>query len=230
MRKLDGGNPEITIERDDGYLDSEDLNGYFAPFTRFHLCERKALKLAKGRVLDIGLGAGRVSLYLRRRGLDVTGMDISDKALEVSARRGVRKTIKMSACDLQLPKGSFDTVILFGNNFGLCGSPAGVTAMLLRLREIVTDEGIILAETIDPLRTNHEPHLRYHRRNIERGRPPGQVKIRLRYEDVVGDWFDLLFATVPEMRAIAERAGWWVEQVFTDRPASPQYVAVLRKS
>ena len=35
----------------------------------WHLTEKKAIKYARGRVLDIGCGAGRHALYLQDKGL-----------------------------------------------------------------------------------------------------------------------------------------------------------------
>ncbi|MDG6899020.1 MAG: class I SAM-dependent methyltransferase [Nitrososphaerota archaeon] len=46
----------------------------------------------KGKVLDVGCGAGRVALYLQGWGLDVVGVDNSPFALRVARLRGVRNT------------------------------------------------------------------------------------------------------------------------------------------
>jgi len=226
---LDGKRPVLTIERDDGYTDEHDFDDYFAGFDQFPQCEKEALSLAKGRVLDIGLGAGRVSLHLQSLGMDVTGIDISDLALETSRRRGVRKAVKMSACELDLPRGSIDTAVAFGNNFGVCGTPEGVLGMMVRLREVVADGGTFLAESIDPTTTDRPAHLEYHRRNRERGRYPGQVRIRERYEGTVGGWWDLLMVTPDEMKGLAERSGWRVRKVITEPDSGTIYVGVMVK-
>ena len=46
----DGRGPEI-IERDDGFLDTAKI-AYFAPVARWPAVERRALRWARGRVLD----------------------------------------------------------------------------------------------------------------------------------------------------------------------------------
>jgi len=80
----------------------------------------------KGRVLDVGCGAGRVGIYLQRyRNLDVTGIDISPLAVRVSRLRGLRKVRLLALEDIDFPRGSFDSVVMFGNNFGLFGSGRG---------------------------------------------------------------------------------------------------------
>lgn len=225
-----GGREPLSIERDDGYVDDQDLGSYFSPFESFPACEKAALELARGRVLDLGLGPGRVSLHLQERGLDVVGVDISDHMLEVARRRGVRGAVKMSVCDLRFPKGHFQTAVAFGNNFGLCGNPEGVEAMLLRLRDIISDDGVFLAQSINPLNTTKREHLEYHEKNRSRGRMPGHVRLRFLYKGLVDEWFELLMVTPEEMTILAERTGWRVSEVFAAPDREIFFVAALRKA
>ncbi len=217
---------KLRLERDDGYVDEQDLSLYFKDFDEFPDVERKALRHARGRVLDIGVGAGRVALHLQRQGMRVLGIDISDKALEVSRRRGVRELAKMSACDLRLRRDSFDTALAFCNNFGLCGNMDGVREMMERLHRIIRDDGVFLAESIHPTRTDNPRHLSYHRLNIERGRPPGQATLRELYRGKRGEWWDLLMVTPLEMRRLCTSTGWSIDRTYRGTPA---YVYVLRK-
>jgi len=60
-------------------------------------------------------------------------------------------------------------------------------------------------------------HLAYHERNRARGRPIGQVTMCVEYGGQVGPWFDLLLMTPAEVADLAERAGWRVEQVLSER-------------
>jgi SAM-dependent methyltransferase len=91
LAALEGGHPREIIERDDGFIETGptwDL--YAAPFRRWPPLNRRAMRFVRGRVLDVGCGAGRVCLHLKERGLDVVGIDISPGAVEVCRRRGVR--------------------------------------------------------------------------------------------------------------------------------------------
>src|SRR5262245_66440757 len=79
------------VEREDGFINAS-VTGpamYFAPFRRWPAHHRAAMRLVRGRVLDVGAGAGRVSLHLQERGHDVVAIDHSPGALEVCRRRGV---------------------------------------------------------------------------------------------------------------------------------------------
>ncbi|MFQ6127229.1 MAG: hypothetical protein ACE5R6_21865, partial [Candidatus Heimdallarchaeota archaeon] len=61
----------------------------------------------------------------------------------------------------------------------------------------------------------------------KRGRPIGQVTIRLEYKGEVGDWFDLLQASPDEMEEICKPVGWSPAQIFKDK--NGMYAAILRK-
>ena len=66
------------IERDDDFIDIASRPGlYFSEYKKWDPVEKKAIKLAAERVLDIGCGAGRHAIYLQDKGFDVTGIDIS---------------------------------------------------------------------------------------------------------------------------------------------------------
>ena len=59
------------------------LSHLFRSFNDMPKLEQKALNLAKGKVLDIGCGAGSHSLYLQETGYSVKSIDISKGAVKV---------------------------------------------------------------------------------------------------------------------------------------------------
>jgi len=105
---LHGRMGRLVIERDDGRREITDISSLFAPYSgkrgRWREDERKAIRFARGHVLDIGCGPGRVALYLQRRGMDVTAIDVSPEALQVARTRGVRSAILMDARRLSTAK------------------------------------------------------------------------------------------------------------------------------
>ena len=58
------------------------LQTLFRKYEEMPIIERKALDLAKGKILDVGAGAGCHSLVLHERGIGVTAIDISPLCVE----------------------------------------------------------------------------------------------------------------------------------------------------
>jgi len=77
------------VERDDGWIGPNSVEGYFADPEDWPEIVRSALDRVEGRVLDVGCGPGSHALYLQEHGHDVTGIDISPGAIEVARDRGV---------------------------------------------------------------------------------------------------------------------------------------------
>ena len=129
------------IERDDSFIDSGSRPGlYFSECGSWSPAERALVDLASGVVLDIGCGAGRHSLYLQNTGLRVVAIDKSPGAIKVCKLRGLRSTRVLPIEELRrLGRGSFDTVLMLGNNFGLLGSPRRGKRILRDLHAITRD-------------------------------------------------------------------------------------------
>ena len=80
---LRAGTDAEIVERDDGFIQCATLS-YFAPVRHWVAVERRALRFARGRVLDVGVGAGRVALEVQARGREVVAIDVSPGAVEVA--------------------------------------------------------------------------------------------------------------------------------------------------
>ncbi|HEX9077638.1 MAG TPA: class I SAM-dependent methyltransferase, partial [Anaerolineae bacterium] len=198
-------------------------------YTDFPQHEKQALKFARGRVLDVGCGAGRHSLYLQRRGLAVTGIDTSPEIVELARVRGVMDVRVADACrKLPFRDGEFDTVILFGNNLGIGGTVSRFKRMLRELYRITNPGGRILGTTRLPS-TTIPRHRRYLRRNLELGRAIGQIRLRLGFNGKRGAWFDLLLLSPTDFMQIAAREKWKLAHVFPLGDFEEGYSVVLEK-
>jgi SAM-dependent methyltransferase len=218
------------IERDDGFVGVSTWPArYFGSYRQWSRRERQALRLARGRILDVGCGAGRFALHLQREGHDVTAIDNSPGAIKVSKWRGVKKALLMPLAEVRsFTPNSFDTVIMMGNNFGLFGGFNRAKRLLQDFVRIVSADGQIIAETVDPYLTKEPLHLAYHRLNRGRGRMSGQLRIRVRHGRTVGKWFDYLLVSRNELRQIVAGSGWRIAQTISDN--GPGYTVVLKKS
>jgi SAM-dependent methyltransferase len=219
-----------TLERDDGFTETgmgHEL--YVAECARWLGAERRALRHVVGRVVDVGCGAGRVALELQRRGHDVVGIDASPLAVRTARGRGVREAWCLSVDDLTARIGAFDTVVLFGNNFGIFGTPTRLRRMLSAWARAMPPGARILAGSTNPY-CGGAPGLTraYYFRNRRRGLLPGQVRLRIGYGGDVGPWFSWLFVSRSEMQTLLAGTGWRQTRVLGGRPSEP-YVAVLDK-
>jgi len=218
------------VERDDGFVDAMDASVYFlepeAWPEAWPDADVAALDLVGGRILDVGAGAGRFSLELQLRGHEPVALDVSPGAIEVCRRRGVRQTFLGPIEELaDTQPHLFDAAVLMGNNLSLLGSSEQAGSMLDTLRRLLHSGGTVVGTCLDVSHTDDPAHLSYHQWNRERGRLPGQLRLRVRYQALAGDWFDWLLMSPDELAVIAERAGWRLDDV-TD--PDPYYLAVLR--
>lgn len=112
-----GKNGFAVIERDDGLVEIDrPIERYLATISKWGSCERRAVRLVRGRVLDIGAGAGRHALHLQKKGFRVTAIDPSPAAVELCRLRGITDVRQKCLQQLSTRDGRFDTIILFGSH------------------------------------------------------------------------------------------------------------------
>lgn len=228
MDHLRGRAVPIVIEREDGYIDVGSTAEYFDPASRWPAHQRRALRFARGRILDVGSGAGRHALHLQAKGQAVVAIDSSPLAVKVCRARGVRDARILPVDDIPKFRERFDTILMLGNNLGLFGSRIRGRRLLRRFFDITTDRARVIAETLDPLESPRPVHRRYHRQNRRRGRLPGQVRIRIRYQLQVGAWFDYLFVGPDDLADLVHCTGWRVARLI--HSTDSRYVAILEKA
>jgi len=228
MDYLKGKGGFEIVERDDGYFDvSGGPRLYFTEYKEWAEHEKEAMKYVRGKVLDIGCGAGRHVLYLQNKGFDVLGIDISPLAIKVCKLRGLKKAKVLSITQISSKLGKFDTILMMGNNFGLFGNPKRARWLLKKFHKITKEKGRIIAETRDPYKTDNPDHISYHEWNRKRARLPGQVRIRIRYKKYVTPWFDYLFVSKEELKEILAGTGWKPVKFIDSRAGL--YIAVIDK-
>ena len=223
------GYAALENERGDKTIRPENVAWYFTAYREFQPIEKRALKLARGRVLDAGCGAGRHALYLQSRGLSVTAIDLSPHIVDLARLRGVRDARVANLCGkLPFREREFDTVVLFGNNLGICGTPRKVARMLRELHRITSARGRILATTRMPSTLNPE-HRSYLSQNLQSGRAIGQIQMRLRLNGRRGEWFDLLLLAPTDLMQLAAKQGWRIVEIFCEGNFEDGYSVVLEK-
>ena len=120
----------------------------FRDFKEMPKLEQKALQLAKGKILDIGCGAGSHALYLQEKGLAVTAIDISENAIKACELRGVQNCKVSNVLDWDASE-KFNTILLLMNGTGIFGTLKETTKYLQKLKSLLSENGQILVDSSD---------------------------------------------------------------------------------
>lgn len=214
-----------VVRRDDGQVDDDSPEYYFAPPEDWLPCERAALAAVRGPVLDLGCGVGRVALVLQRTGIEVVAVDRSPGAVRLARERGVRDARLGDVSARSLPRGRFATALLLGNNLGIAGSLKATESLLGELRRRLGPEGAVVFSTCDPLAAGAPKPAGGRRRR----RYIGEFRLRIEYEGQVGPWFGLVLFDRLTLERLARRTGWRVAEIYDCAPLGPGfYAGVLR--
>ena len=180
---------DILTETNISEEDELPLPYLFRSFREMPKIEQKALELAKGKILDVGCGAGSHSLYLQEKGFDVLGIDTSAGAIEVCKLRGLKNAIKIDL--LELEKEKFDTIILLMNGTGIFQNLDNTSKYLQHLKSLLNPNGQILIDSSD---------LQYMYDSTEEGgllvpadRYYGELEFTMTYKGMESESFEWLY-------------------------------------
>lgn len=174
----------------------------FRTFNQMPRLEQKALSMAKGRVLDIGAGAGCHALALQERGLEVKAIDISPLSCEVMKERGVKDAECVNLFNPQL-QGKYDTLLLLMNGTGIAGKLNRLSMLLNRLKELLAEGGQILIDSSDLkyIYENEDGSM-----DIDLNAPYyGEVDYQMQYKNVKGEPFDWLYTDPMLLASISKQ-------------------------
>lgn len=168
------------------------------------MLEQKALSLAKGKVLDVGAGAGCHALALQAQSIAVKAIDISPLSCEAMELRGVMDAECINLFDEHLETG-FDTILLLMNGTGIAGKIENLPALFNRLKALLNKGGQILIDSSD-IKYIYENEDGSFDINLNAAYY-GEVDYQMVYKDVKGDSFDWLYVDFPLLKSIAESCG-----------------------
>ena len=168
------------------------------------ILEQKALQLTKGRVLDVGAGAGCHALALQAQSIAVKAIDISPLSCEAMELRGVMDAECINLFDEHLETG-FDTILLLMNGTGIAGKIENLPALFNRLKALLNKDGQILIDSSD-IKYIYENEDGSFDINLNAAYY-GEVDYQMVYKDVKGDSFDWLYVDFPLLKSIAESCG-----------------------
>lgn len=158
----------------------------------------------RGRVLDVGAGAGCHALALQEHGFEVKAIDVSPLSCDVMKARGIKDVECVNLFDTQL-QSKFDTILLLMNGTGIAGKLSRLPLLLNRLKELMAEGAQILIDSSD---------LKYIYENEDGsmdidlgGNYYGEVDYQMVYKNVKGDSFDWLYVDPTLLTASCEQCG-----------------------
>jgi SAM-dependent methyltransferase len=140
---------DIITETSISEADEMNVAYLFRSYDEMPKLEQKALQLSKGKVLDVGCGAGSHSLTLQNdRKLDVIAIDISANAIKACQLRGLKNTKVQDILTLDATE-KFDTILLLMNGTGIFGTLNETPKYLQKLKSLLNPNGQILIDSSD---------------------------------------------------------------------------------
>ena len=143
----EGEAPDIQINTN--YTEGEIMppSVFFRTEEELPEIEATALRLCKGKVLDIGAAAGRHALALQDRGLEVIALEQSEISVKVMQQRGVKNVV----CEdvFHFDEKGFDTIIILMNGAGIGQTLKGAKKLLLHLKTLLNPNGQMLMDSSD---------------------------------------------------------------------------------
>ena len=170
--------------------------------------EQEALRLCRGRVLDVGAGSGCHSLELQGRGMEVVAIDISQLSVDVMKQRGIDARV-VNFFDKTFDE-KFDTILMAMNGIGIVGRIERLPEFFMRLKQILAPGGQVLLDSSD---------IRYVFENEDGSLDIdpdsgyyGEIDYRMQYRGIKGEPFDWLYIDFETLSMYAEQYGFRCEK------------------
>lgn len=213
----------LIVERDDGHRSITDLAWWRRePAARPPVDTEILGWINPGNsVVDVGCATGRALDILRQRGITGIGVDYCGAAVALAVSHGL--TAVAADATVWAPPEPVDVVTALGGGLGICGAIERLGAWLDHLAGWTTPVGRLLVTSVDWRGTGHAA---WSEATQNRGTFPGEVTLRLRYRDEIGDWFPWLWVDPSTLHEYAEKAGLTVVRTTA---WGAKYAAELRK-
>lgn len=172
--------------------------------------EQLALRMAEGKILDVGAGAGCHSLALQQMKKDVTAIDISPLSVETMSALGVRKVVEQNFFTIT---EKYDTILMLMNGIGIVGTIANLPSFFNHINSILTDNGQLLLDSSDISYVfEEEDGIIY---LPEGDKYYGELEYQMQYKDIKGDSFPWLYIDFETLQDIAQKNGFNAELLQT---------------
>ncbi|MDR0474096.1 MAG: class I SAM-dependent methyltransferase, partial [Treponema sp.] len=114
----------------------------------------KYFKNKNSKILNIGCGTGREAMVLAKHGFDITGIDISEKEINIAKEEAIKENlyIEYKLCnglDLEFENNLFDYSIMWAQTLGNIYTKKNRLKILMENKRILKQNGILSFSTHD---------------------------------------------------------------------------------
>jgi len=171
--------------------------------------EQIALEAAKGKILDVGAGAGVHSLELQDRGFEVFPIEVSDGAVRYMKQVGLNAR-KINFFDLK--DEQYDTILMMMNGIGIAGTLANLEKTLIQAKSLLAEGGKILCDSSDiKYLYEDEDGALWVDLNSEYY---GNFRFQMKYKKDKGPWFDWLYVDFDNLFKAAKNVGLKAKRLY----------------
>ncbi|MFA5573706.1 MAG: methyltransferase domain-containing protein [Brumimicrobium sp.] len=207
---------DITVKSDFMEDDFMPIHYLFRKFDDFPELEKIAMQYCKGKVLDIGAGAGPHTSYLLENDFDVSTIEISS-----GAHRYLKETLPKAQHFhgnlYDFHKKGFDTILLLMNGIGLANNFNNIVPFLKHLANLLNEDGRILCESTDVADVFKDQDgsiwidlsVQYY----------GEFNFKMIYKESESDWFTWVYLDRKNFKNFANEAGLTFEILYDEDEA-----------
>ena len=179
---------------------------FFRTYSEMPKAEQKAINLAKGKILDVGAGAGCHSLELQKLNFEVKAIDISPLACKTMKQRGVSNVSNIAFSNLKNEK--FDTILFLMNGIGIEGGIENIPKLFNQLKKILNKGGQVLFDSSDLKFLYENEYVEFNEKYY------GEFQFKMKYKETEGDYFDWLYIDPYTMNYYAKKNGFKFKKIY----------------
>lgn len=213
---------DLIVNSDIGETEYWPPGYFFRGYDLMPAIEQKALKTCRGKVLDIGAGAGCHSTVLARSGLTPVPLESDPLLARILRAKGFSEVREADFFQFSPPHG-FDTLLLLMNGIGICDTLDGLRGFFEQARGCLNSGGQILLDSADLSNLLDEKAMA--QREQSRQTYYGEVQYEMAYKGVKGEPIDWLFVDPSTLQQIAGSYGF--QLIMLARDEDGHYLAKL---
>lgn len=183
--------------------------------------EKIALTLCKGKILDVGGGAGVHARILSSQNKSIEIIDTSEGAIEYHKELGLKSRV-LDFFDLK--NEYFDTLLFLMNGLGIAKKLQNLPNFLIHCYDLLNLGGTVIADSTD-INYLYEDEDGGYWVDLNNAYY-GNFDFQMCYKDICGEPFDWLYVDFDTLKKEAEKIGFSVEKIFEEEN---QYLVKLTK-